>query len=287
MSRVQTYRAMLAPGMIVLALLSLVPLTALVYLSLRSWSLIVPGSNEFVGLGNFVRMLDDGRFWNSLWVSIYYIVVNTLLQLTIGFGLALAFFLDLRGTRWLRVLFLLPMLIPPIVVGLAWRMLFTPSLGGINYFLSTVGIQGPDWLNRPFTALAAITVAAVWEWTPLVMLVLLAGLESLPREPFEAALIDGATFRQTVAHVILPLLKPVILVVAILRIIDSLGILPLIFVMTSGGPSSATESINFYAYESGINFLHISYASSLLVVFIMLMLAFSVTFIRNALKVRA
>jgi ABC-type sugar transport system permease subunit len=202
----------------------------------------------------------------------------------LGFFIAFLLYLDKKGTRLLRPILLIPMLIPPVVVGLCWRILFTPDLGGINYFLRLIHIRGPDWLGQPGSALVAVTIASVWEWTPFVMLVLLAGLESLPRDPVESAIIDGASWFQMLYYIIIPLLKPVLLVVIILRIIESLGILPVVFVMTGGGPVSATEAINLYAYNAGLNYLDIAYASSLLVVFIFIIFIFSLAFIKSAIK---
>jgi ABC-type sugar transport system permease subunit len=179
------------------------------------------------------------------------------------------------------------MLIPPVVVGLCWRILFTPDLGGINYFIGLLGLGAPDWLSRGDTALLAVTVASLWEWSPFVMVVLLAGLESLPSSPVESACIDGASALQMVFYIVLPLLKPVLLTVTMLRIIEALGILPVVYMMTGGGPASATEAINLYAFEVGFSFLDIAYASSLLVLFTMLILVFSLGFLRKSLGRKA
>jgi len=158
------------------------------------------------------------------------------------------------------------MVIPPVIVGLTWKVLFTPNLGGINYYLKMISIQGPDWLNRPFTAQIAVLLAAVWEWTPFVMLLLLAAMENLAPETREAATIDGVSKTQMVRFITLPLIKPVIIIVLLFRIMDALGILPLVFVMTKGGPASATEIINFYAYMSGFVYYKVGYAAGLITV---------------------
>lgn len=280
----KTYFLFLLPSGLLLLILTVVPFILLLIFSLTSWNLIQAGSFQFFGIGNFVRMITDDRFINSIKVSFYYIIVNTGIQVLLGFFIAFLLFLDKKGTKLLRPILLIPMLIPPVAVGLCWRVLFTPNLGGINYFLRLLHIHGPDWLGYPTSALVAVTIASVWEWTPFVMIVLLAGLESLPKDPLESATIDGASWFQMLVYVIIPLLRPVLLVVIILRIIESLGILPVVFMMTGGGPVSATEAINLYAYEVGLDYLDVSYASSLLVVFVFIMLIFTSVFIKSAMK---
>ena len=141
-----------------------------------------------------------------------------------------------------------------------------------------------DWLGNPTTALAAVTIASVWEWTPFVIVVMLAGLDSLPRAPLEAAAMDGASTLSIVIHVIIPMLKPIIIVVLLLRIIESLAILPVVFMMTGGGPARGTEAINLYAYHVGLEYLDIGYAASILVAFIFILMIFCTPVILSSLK---
>ena len=179
---------------------------------------------------------------------------------------------------------IIPMLVPPAVVGLMWKMMLIPNLGGIDYYLSLIGIPQFDWLGNPETALAAVTVACVWEWTPFVIVVLLAGLDSLPKTPLEAAVMDGATTLKIVFYVIIPQLKPIILVILLLRIIESLAILPVVYMMTGGGPARATEAINLYAYRVGLEYLDIGYSASILVAFIFILLIFCTPIILSSLR---
>jgi len=274
----------MSPAVFILIVLTIVPIVLLFTFSLTSWSLFRQNSFQFIGLGNFIRLFSDPRAVNSIKVSFYYIIVNTALQMLIGFIIAYFLYTVKRGTGFLRPIFLIPMLIPPVVVGLSWRVLFTPDLGGINYLLELLHLYAPDWLSVPATALIAITIASVWQWTPFVMLILLAGLESLPTDSIEAAIIDGANQLQLIHRVIIPLLQPVLVVTVILRIIEALGILPVIYMMTGGGPAQSTEAINIYAFEAGFNYLDIAYASSLLVIFVFIMLIFSTPFIISTLK---
>jgi len=199
----------------------------------------------------------------------------------LGVALALALHRNLKGFGMCKVLFVTPMIIPPVVVGLIWKVMFIPQVGSVNYFLDLLGLVGPDWLNRTDTAVWAIIIAAVWEWTPFVVITVLAGLEALPLEPFEAAKIDGASSMQIFTYVTFPLLKPILAVIFLFRIIESLGVLPLIFMMTDGGPASATETINYYAFKL-FNYYEISYSSSIIVVIFLTIVALSWYFMQVA-----
>ena len=201
-------------------------------------------------------MINDSKFIHTIKITFYYIIVNTFFQMVIGFAIA---FLLFRFTKlkFLRPIIIIPMLVPPAVVGLMWKMMFIPNLGGLDYYLGLLNIPAIDWLSNPTTALIAVTIASVWEWTPFVIIVILAGLDSLPKSPIESAVIDGANTFHIIFYIIIPLLKPIILVVILLRIIESLAILPVVFMMTGGGPALATEAINLYAFHVGLEYLDI------------------------------
>ena len=278
---VEGYWLYILPLVVVLFILTVGPTLFMFFLSFRSWVITLPGTNVFVGLENFYRMAQDPRFWNSVKVSIYLAGTPIILQLIIGMALALALHTNLKGYGLCKVLFVSPMIIPPVVVGLIWKIMFIPDVGSFNYFLELIGIEGPDWLNRMDTAVWAIIIAAVWEWTPFVTITILAGLESLPPEPFEAAKIDGASAPQTFWFITLPMLLPILAVVVLFRIIESLGVLPLIFMMTDGGPATATETINYYAFKM-FNHYEISYSSSIIVVIFFTILALSWYFMKVA-----
>ena len=278
---VEGYWLYILPLMVVLFVLTVGPTLFMFFLSFRSWVITLPGTNVFAGLENFYRMAQDPRFWNSVKVSIYLAGTPIVMQLILGMALALALHTNLKGFGMCKVLYVSPMIIPPVVVGLIWKIMFIPDVGSFNYFLELIGIQGPDWLNRMDTAVWAIIIAAVWEWTPFVTITILAGLESLPPEPFEAAKIDGASGTKTFWYITLPMLLPILAVVILFRIIESLGVLPLIFMMTDGGPANATETINYYAFKM-FNYYEISYSSSIIVVIFFTILALSWYFMKVA-----
>ena len=278
-----TFRLMSAPASLLLGVLTILPILILFGLSFTSWSILVQGSFKFSVTNYAERMLADDSFIQSIKVTFYYIIVNTFFQMVLGFIIAFLLFRYTR-LRFLRPVMIIPMLVPPAVVGLMWKMMLIPNLGGVDYYLSLVGIPSFDWLGNPTTALAAVTVASVWEWTPFVIVVLLAGLDSLPRTPLEAAAMDGASTLNIVIYVILPQLKPIILVVLLLRIIESLAILPVVYMMTGGGPARATEAINLYAYRVGLEYLDVGYSASILVAFIFILLFFCTPVILSSLR---
>lgn len=279
------YWPFIIPALLILTLLTIVPIVILIITSFSSWNLLYPTDIMF-DLENYQNILRDSRFWNSIKISFTYIFVPTFFQLVLGFILASLLKKNLPGTRFCRTLFIIPMIIPPVVVGLIWKILFTPGLGGINYFLSLIGISGPDWLGTPGWALVSVIIASVWAWTPYTYLMFLAGLESLPSSMFEAAAIDGANGFQVTRFITVPSLKPVLSVVIMFRVIEALANFPIVDVMTKGGPASATEAINYYAFDAGFVQMRIGYASSLLVIFLFICMIFSVIFVRDLLKGR-
>ena len=280
----RAYVKFLMPSMLVIFILTLFPIAVTVFLSLTSLSYTSARPTRFLGIDNYLRLLHDERFLHSLPVTIILIVVPVALQLILGFIIAVVMNEKLPFMGWLRFVFVAPMVLPPIVMGLMWRILYTPQLGGVNYFLSLAGIGGPAWLTDPKWALVAIVIAAVWGWTPFVGLMFLAAMQSFPEELYEAAVIDGATWVQTIRHITLPLLRPTIMVVGVFRVIEALAIFPIIFIVTNGGPAGATETVNFYGYISGFNNLRVGYSSAIIVVFFVLLLLMIAPSIRFLLK---
>lgn len=254
--------------MIIIMVLTILPIIFTIGLSMSSLSYSSTRATSFVGLGNYLQLLRDERFLDSLWQSAILVFVPVALQIILGFCLALVMAERLKGLGWLRVIFIVPMFFPPIVMGLMWKVLFTPQLGGINYYLSTIGITGPIWLSEPSTAMIAIIVAAVWGWTPFVTIMFFTAMQTFPRDLYEAARIDGASWTQQIRFVTLPLLKETALVVLVFRIMEALAIFPIIFVMTSGGPAGATETVNYYSFVSGFTFLKVAYSSAMILSFL-------------------
>jgi multiple sugar transport system permease protein len=241
----------------------------LLYLSLSHWNVANP-SPVFAGLANFIELMKDGQFWKSLFRTGVYVAGSVSCELVLGMILALLLSQNLPGTGLIRTLFLLPMAVTPAVAGLVWRILYDPTLGLINHLLSTIGLRGKAWVADAHTALPALMLVDVWQWTPFVMLILLAGLQALPTEPFEAARVDGASRFQSFVYLTMPMLKQVMLVTVLLRGIDAFKAFDTIFVITNGGPGTSTQTVTFFAYQEGFGWFNLGYASAVAIVLLVL-----------------
>jgi len=269
------------PAAVVIFVLMVFPVFYTVYMSLHSWfasSLTVP---EFIGLQNFKRAFtQDERFRNAIWLTIYFTILATALQLVLGIALALLLNRPFRGKGFFRSIFLMPMVATPVAIALVWMMMYNPTLGVMNYLVGLVGLGPYKWVSDVRFVIPALAVVDTWEWTPLITLITLAGLATLPLEPYESALIDGATPAQMFWRITLPLLRPTIMVALLFRSIDCLKTFDIIYVMTAGGPGFASETLNVYTFQVGLFYFHIGYACSLLVILFALVLGVSLILIK-------
>jgi len=269
---------LIAPAMAVLLSLSIYPLIYSVTISLQQET---PDGITW-GLGNFVRLVSDSFFWTAMAHTFVYAVAALTCEFFLGLGLALLLNSQIRGRGLFRASLLVPMMLPTVVVGVVWRLLLNPDFGAINGTLSRFGINtaGLTWTASPRLAMLSVIVVDVWQWTPFVFLVLLAGLQAIPQEPYEAALIDGSSRWQTFRHVTLPLLKPAILIVLLLRTMDLLRVFDQIFILTEGGPGFATETISLYIYRTAFRFFDFGYAAAMSFVLLALTNIISAIYIR-------
>lgn len=269
------------PAGIVIFILMIFPVLYTVYMSLHSWFASSLTTPQFVGLQNFKRaFIQDERFRNSIWLTIYFTVLATTLQLVLGVALALLLNRSFRGKGFFRSIFLMPMVATPVAIALVWMMMYNPTLGVMNYLVGLVGLGPYKWVSDVRLVIPALAVVDTWEWTPLITLITLAGLASLPLEPYESALIDGATRSQMFWRITLPLLRPTIVVALLFRSIDCLKTFDIIFAMTGGGPGFASETLNVYTFQVGLFYFHIGYASALLVILFTLVLGVSLILIK-------
>jgi multiple sugar transport system permease protein len=236
------------------------------WLTLRNISLLRPGQEQFIGLNNYVRLLLDTRGLNALWRTVLFTVIATVIELFIGLAIALLLDREFHGKKIARAIMLVPIVMTPIVVGLTWRFMFDPSSGMANYLLSLLHLGPVDWLGNPQVALFSVMIADIWQWTPFVVLLTMASLESLPGEPQNAARVDGAREWQVLWHVTLPALHRALLVVALIRAIDSVKTFDIFYIMTRGGPALSTETLNLYGYISAFTNFDISYALTIAMV---------------------
>ncbi len=269
------------PASLVVFVLMVFPVFYTLYMSLHSWFASSLTAPEFVGLQNFKRAFtQDERFRNAIWLTLYFTLLATALQLVLGVALALLLNRPFRGKGFFRSIFLMPMVATPVAIALVWMMMYNPTLGVMNYLVGLVGLGPYKWVSDVRFVIPALAVVDTWEWTPLITLITLAGLATLPLEPYESALIDGATPAQMFWRITLPLLRPTIVVALLFRSIDCLKTFDIIYVMTAGGPGFASETLNVYTFQVGLFYFHIGYASSLLVILFALVLGVSLILIK-------
>lgn len=265
-----TWWILIGPPFVLLFLLTVVPLVLSLYTSLLDWNLGDPAGAAFVGLQNFIDLFTDGAFWHAIGLTAYQVIVTVVLQLAIGAVIALLLNQDFRGAKILRSLYIIPMMTTPVVVGLLWKMLYNTDSGMINWLLSLVGIGPVDWLGNSATAMPAVIGADVWLSTPFVVVILLAGLGSVPPEVYEAAKVDGASGWRTFWHVTLPLLKPMIFLAVLFRVMDALRRFDTIYIMTGGGPGNATETLDLHAYFYAFNYLEVGKGAAVATVLLLI-----------------
>jgi multiple sugar transport system permease protein len=266
----------------VLAAVTLAPAGYLVVASLTPLDLARPETARDFSrpLGNYALLLRDDRFLNSVWVQAKLSTATVLLQ--VAGGLALALLLNVRSAflEACRTAFLIPMVLPPIVVALLWKVLYTPDISPGHWLLARLGWPIPALITHPDLALPAIVIADVWEWLPFSMLMVLAALQMIPAEPLEAARMDGASGWQVTRYIVLPYLRPTLLVAGLFRLIDSIKAFPLIYVLTDGGPGTVTEVTNFYAFRQAFNFSFLGFSSAITVMMLLAVFALSWWLIR-------
>lgn len=252
------------PALLVLFTLTILPVIFNLVLSTQERSVSDALPSSFVGLGNYLGALKDPRFWNSVKLMFQFTLIAVPVQMLLGLGLALLLNRTMRASGLVRAVVLLPMISTPVAVALIWALMMDPNLGVLNYFLQSLGLERSLWLADVRLVIPALALVDIWQWTPLVSLILLAGLQTMPDEPFEAARIDGASAWQVFRFITWPMLQPSIFAALTLRLIDALKTFDIIEVMTQGGPGSASETLNVYAYHTGFEFLRVGYTAALL-----------------------
>jgi multiple sugar transport system permease protein len=280
-NRIMPY-GMILPTLMALLLIIIGPLFYSLFLSLYSWRLTeITKPKTFVFLENYREIILDEVFWTAIKNTIAFVLGTVSVELVLGFAVALLLANITTGRRLASSVILLPMIIAPVVVGLLWRYMYDPQFGIINYALKSLGMaQEIGWLSREPLALPSVMVVDIWEMTPFVILVLHAGIMALPEELVDAAKVDGASYWQVIRYVIIPFLSPLILLVLVLRTMDTYRVFDVIFVLTKGGPGLATETIGLYTYRRGFIYFHMGYAMALAIVTLVVILVISVFYLR-------
>ncbi|WP_293853673.1 carbohydrate ABC transporter permease [uncultured Alsobacter sp.] len=254
------------PAILLVGSLALYPIAYTLVISTRNYDLGL-SNYSVAGLANYAKVLSSSQFWSAFLRTFLFTGLSVVVSTTLGMVMAVILNRDFRGARWARTAFLLPMVATPVATSLVWMMMFNPTLGVLNYLLQLVGLPPSLWVADPQLVIASIVLVDVWHSSPFAMIVLLAGLRSLPREPIESAMIDGATRLQIFRLITLPMLKPVLVVVLIFRTIDALKAFDIIWVITAGGPGTSSETLYVYAYNQAFKYLDLGYGSAVIVIF--------------------
>ncbi|MDQ3250601.1 MAG: sugar ABC transporter permease [Chloroflexota bacterium] len=267
------------PALIVVVAIMLYPLSYTLVLSTRNYGTNLRKYN-FVGIRHFVDLMQDERFIDAFGRTFYFTLLTVTISIALGMLMALIMNRDFFGAPVVRTLFLLPMVATPVATSLVWMMMFNPTLGVLNYFLQMVGLPPSLWVADTRWVIPSIVMVDVWHSAPFAMLILLAGLRSLPVEPFESAMIDGASRWQMFTKITLPLIRPALVVALMFRTIDALKVFDLIWVMTAGGPGYDSETMYVYAYNNAFKYLNLGYGSAVILVFTLIVALASVFWVR-------
>lgn len=273
--------AFLTPALIFLAVTALFPLLYSVYLSFFRLKLNLPNQTPaFVGLANYAKMFTDKMLLVSTWNTILFAFISVALEVVLGLMVAMVICSDKMWSRVATSIFMIPMIMAPVAIGTLWRMMMDASTGVLNYFLSFFGVDAVQWLADPFMAKVSVLLVNVWQLTPWVTVICAAGLKALPQDCIQAALVDGATPRQIFWQIVLPLLKPVLVIVVMMRFTDAFKVFDTIYTMTNGGPGTATEMLPNFIYKQGLKYYDAGYAAALAIVFVLTMAFITLFFLR-------
>ena len=269
--RRRNYRRFIIPAVVVVGAVIIFPWMFTVWMSAFDWK--IGSAAHFVGFDNYVGLATNQRFLESIGHTFYFTLLAVALPLVLGTIAALIFHREFPFRGMLRAVFTMPMMATPVAVALVWTMMFHPQQGVLNYLLSLVGLPPSLWVYSPTLVIPSLVLVETWHWTPLVMLIVLGGLAALPVEPYESARLDGASEWQLFRYITLPLVAPFLIVAAVIRTIDAIKAFDTIYVISQGGPGTASETINLYLYLQAFAFYNVGNASAVVVVFFAIILA--------------
>lgn len=267
-----------APALLFVFALMVFPILYTVWTSLTGWDLGTGRPPTFIGPDNYEKLLGDERFRGAIGRTLYFTVIAVSVEVVLGVAIAFILHREFRGRRFVTSILLLPMMATPVAIAMVWLLMYEPTAGIVNFVLRSLDLPTPLWIAGADSVIPALALVDIWEWTPMVVLITLAGLASLPSDPFEAAAIDGASTLQTIRLITLPLLVPTIVVATLLRLIDALKTFDIIYTMTGGGPGFSSETLNVFSYQQAFQYFSFGYASSVLVVFFAIVLSISLVF---------
>lgn len=266
-----------APTIIALFVVVIFPIVYNIYMSFNKWKIGL-GSPKFIGLQNYIDAFSDPRFWNGLKVMFFFSGLSLSLEVVLGLLIAVYLNKEFKGSNFVQTIYIFPFAATPVAIALIWRIMLNPQIGALNYFLSLIGLPPSLWISSAKTVILSLVLVDVWKWTPMITLIVLAGLKSLPKDPYEAAVIDGANTPQVFYHITLPLIQPVLVSALILRSLDNLKEFDIIYTITQGGPGIASETLYLYSYKTAFSFFKGGYGSTLIILVFLLVLIFNVIF---------
>ena len=269
--RRRSYLLFVVPALLVVGAVIIFPWAFTVWMSAFDWT--IGSAAHFVGFDNYTQLATNKRFLESILHTFYFTLLAVVFPLILGTVAALIFHREFPMRGVLRSIFTMPMMATPVAVALVWTMMFHPQQGVLNYLLSLVGLPPSLWVYSPTWVIPSLVLVEIWHWTPLIMLIVLGGLAALPTEPYESARLDGASEWQLFRYITLPLLAPFLIVAAVIRTIDALKAFDTIYVISQGGPGTASETINLYLYLQAFAFYNVGNASAVVVVFFVIILA--------------
>jgi multiple sugar transport system permease protein len=272
--------AFFIPGMAYLIVVRLIPVLVTLYLSFTEWNMTEQPSPTWIGVENYARLARDGDFLTSLTRTLVFCVVATTIEVILGVAIAVFLARPFPGRNLVRTAFLAPMVLTPAVIGLMWYILYHPTIGPLNWILSLFGSEPVGWLTNPTVAFVSIIITDVWHWTPFVFLLAFAAIQNIPADLYESAEIDGASAWQATRHVTLPLIRDTVLVAVLFRSMDAFEIFAEPFVMTGGGPGTATETLSMHIYRTAFNFFQMGYAGAMVVVSIVILVVLYSVYLR-------
>lgn len=269
-STLRTFRFFSTPALFLIIVIMILPMFFSIYIMFHDVNLLEGGNFVWAGLGNFKKFFQDERALNSLWVTAKYLI--GVLSIETIVGLLISFFLDRKffGKPVVRALIIIPMFMTPVVSGLIWRAFFDTNNGLVNWILSLFKVPMIDWLGSVDTALVSLMITDMWQWTPFMVLLIMASLDCVPTDQIEAAMIDGAREGQIIRHIKFPFILPTTLIAVVMRAIDAVKLFDTVYVMTKGGPGSATEMVNMYSYIIAFQHFRIGYATTISFIFTMI-----------------
>jgi multiple sugar transport system permease protein len=271
----------IVPAFLIFLGLVIYPLFKVISYSLTSFQLIKPNLSEFVWFEQFTTAVSDSRFQMAVGRSLYFAVISVIVTLILGYIIAaLLKRTDLKGISFFRIVILIPMLMTPLVAGAAFRYLYDYDYGMINDILSRLGMEKIPFMSDPFWAIHSAIIADIWQWTPFAVIVLLAGMESMPKEPLEAADIDGAGYWRTLFQIYLPLLRPVIGIVVLMRFMDAFREFDKLYILTAGGPGSSSETLSIYVWKQAFQYFNTGYAAAAGVIMLLIVNFISMYYVR-------